>query len=69
MEDKIKIEELRNKLNLEIRSILAIMDMIDLNKQEYSDYVENSLSEEEYLSQQLELITHFKNRLLDIFKA
>lgn len=68
MENKIKIEELRNKLNLEIRSVLAIMDMIDLNKQEYSDYVENSLNEEEYLSQQLELVTGLKNRLVDIFK-
>ena len=35
--DNVVIEEKRNKLNLEIRKILAIINMIDGNKKEYED--------------------------------
>ena len=67
MEDKEKIEELRNRLNLEIRSVLAVMDMIDLEKKEYEDYVKD-LSEEEYLNDQIKLVDDLKDRLVNIFK-
>ena len=67
MENKLKIEELRNKLNLKIRSVLAVMDMIDLEKKEYEDYVKD-LSEEEYLNDQIKLVDDLKDRLVNIFK-
>ena len=64
-----KIEEKRNKLNLELRSLLAVMDMIDGLKGEYIDYKENSLSEEEFLDEQLKLVVEAKSRLVNIFKT
>ena len=54
--DNVVIEEKRNKLNLEIRKILAIIDMIDGNKKEYEDYETNSLNEIGFLDQQLKLV-------------
>ena len=62
------IEEKRNKLNLDIRSILSIIDLIDGKGKKYEDYISNSLSEEEYLNQQLVLVNEVKERLLNIFK-
>ncbi len=66
--DNVVIEEKRNKLNLEIRKILAIIDMIDGNKKEYEDYETNSLNEIGFLDQQLKLVKEIEDRLVDIFK-
>lgn len=67
MEQNI-IEEKRNELNLNIRTILSIIDMIDGVKNEYEDYKPNSLNENDFLNQQLKLTSEAKNRLLNIFK-
>jgi len=63
-----QVEEKRNKLNLELRSLLSVIDMIDGLKGEYIDYKENSLNEEEYLDEQLKLVVEAKSRLVNIFK-
>jgi len=62
------MEEKRNRLNLEIRSLLSLVDMIDGQKKEYSDYKINSLNEEEYLDEQIKLIEDAKNRIINLFK-
>ena len=64
-----EIEEKRNKLNLELRSLLSIVDMIDGLKGEYLDYKENSMNEETYLDEQLKLVIEVKTRLLNVFKS
>lgn len=61
-------EEKRNKLNLEIRSLLSIIDFIDGISNEYEDYITNSLDENGFLDQQIKLIMEAKERLLNIFK-
>ena len=66
--DNVVIEEKRNELNLEIRKILAIIDMIDGNKKEYEDYETNSLNEIGFLDQQLKLVKEIEDRLVAIFK-
>lgn len=66
--DNVVIEEKRNELNLEIRKILAIIDMIDENKKEYEDYEINSLNEIGFLDQQLKLVKEIEDRLVSIFK-
>ncbi len=66
--DNVVIEEKRNKLNLEIRKILTIIDMIDGNKKEYEDYKTNSLNEIGFLDQQLKLVKEIEDRLVTIFK-
>lgn len=66
--DNVVIEEKRNELNLEIRKILAIIDMIDGNKKEYEDYETNSLNEIGFLDQQLKLVKEIEDRLVTIFK-
>jgi len=63
-----QVEEKRNKLNLELRSLLSVIDMIDGLKGEYIDYKENSLNEEEYLDEQLKLVVEAKSRLVNVFK-
>lgn len=63
-----QVEEKRNKLNLELRSLLSVIDLIDGLKGEYIDYKENSLNEEEYLDEQLKLVVEAKSRLVNIFK-
>lgn len=63
-----QVESKRNRLNLELRSLLMVIDMIDGLKGEYIDYKENSLNEEEYLEEQLKLVVEAKTRLIDIFK-
>lgn len=62
------IEEKKNKLNLELRSLLAIIDMIDGNKKNYEDYIINTLNEEQFLDQQIKLVSEAKERLMNIFK-
>lgn len=66
--DNVVIEEKRNKLNLEIRKILAIINMIDGNKKEYEDYETNYLNEIGFLDQQLKLVKEIEDRLVAIFK-
>ena len=61
------IEEKRNKLNLDIRSILAIIDLIDGTKKEYEDYITNSLDENGFLDQQIKLVEEAKERLVNIY--
>lgn len=61
-------EEKRNQLNLELRNVLAIIDMIDGVSNNYENYVENTLNEDQFLDQQIKLIREIKNRLLNIFK-
>lgn len=62
------IEEKRNKLNLEIRFLLSIIEIIDDKKREYENYVENTMSEEEFLNQQIKLVSEAKERLVGVFK-
>lgn len=66
--DHNAIEEKRNKLNLEIRSLLSIIDLIDGNNKKYEDYITNSLDEIEFLEQQIKLVNEAKERLINIFK-
>lgn len=66
--DHNAVEEKRNKLNLEIRSLLSIIDLIDGNNKEYEDYITNSLDEIEFLEQQIKLVNEAKERLINIFK-
>lgn len=66
--DNVVIEEKRNKLNLEIRKVLTIIDMIDGKKKQYEDYKTNSLNEIGFLDQQLKLVKEIEDRLVDIFK-
>lgn len=63
-----QVEEKRNKLNLELRCLLSVIDIIDGLKGEYIDYKENSLNETDYLDEQIKLVIEAKSRLLDVFK-
>ena len=38
-----EIESKKNKLNFELRSLLAMIDMIDGEKKEHFDYKENTI--------------------------
>lgn len=65
----MKLEEKRNKLNLELRMLLSVLDLVDGIKREYPDYVEGSnMTEEEYLEQQLLLVMDARDRLVNVFK-
>lgn len=65
----MNIEEKRNQLNLELRMLLAVIDLIDGVERKYPDYNENDkMSEEEFLDQQLLLVTDARERLVKIFK-
>lgn len=63
-----EIEEKKNYLNLEMRSLLSIIDMIDGKTGRYENYVENSMDEAEFLDLQIKLVSEAKNRMIDIFK-
>lgn len=63
------IEEKRNKLNLDIRCLLAVIDLIDGNKKEYENYIVNSLDESSFLDQQIRLVNEAKERLVNVFKS
>ena len=58
------IEEKRNELNLDIRVLLSVIDLIDGDKKQYENYVSNSLDELEFLEQQINLVNDAKERLL-----
>lgn len=63
-----EIEEKKNQLNLEMRSLLSIIDMIDGNAEEYENYVENTMDESSFLDLQIRLVTTAKERMINIFK-
>lgn len=63
-----EIEVKKNRLNLEIRSLLSIIDFIDGEKNQYEDYITNSLNENDFLDQQIKLVIEAKERMLNIFK-
>lgn len=63
-----QVEEKRNKLNLQIRELLSIIDMIDGKKEEYVNYKKNTMNEEEFLDSQMKLIDVAKTRMIDIFR-
>lgn len=62
------IENKKNQLNMEIRSLLLVIEIIDGKTQKYNNYEVNTLSQEKYLDEQIKLITEAKNRLINIFK-
>ena len=62
------VEEKRNELNLEIRGILTVLDFIDGKNQKYDDYISGTMSENEFLDQQIKLAKEAKERLVSIFK-
>lgn len=65
----MNLEEKRNKLNLELRMILSLIDMIDGVERKYPDYnSESNMSEDEYIEQQLLLAVEARDRLVRIFK-
>ena len=61
-------EEKRNRLNLELRSILNVIDLIDGLKGEYQNYCGEDLTEEEYLDEQIKLAVDAKTRLIKLFE-
>ena len=63
-----KVEEKREKLNLELRLLLNLIDIIDGLKGEYENYESNTLDEEKYLDEQIKLVVEAKTRLLNIFR-
>lgn len=63
-----EVEEKKNRLNLEMRSLLSIIDMIDGRSGKYENYVENSMNESEFLDLQIRLVSEAKNRMIDVFK-
>ena len=65
----MSLDDVRNELNLELRALLTLIDMIDGISKEYPDYeLMSNSSEQEYLLQQLKLATEAKEKLLAIFK-
>ena len=62
------VEEKRNQLNLEIRGLLALIEFIDGEKKEYTNYITAVMNESEFLDQQIQLAKEAKERLLNIFK-
>ena len=65
----MNLEEKRNKLNLELRMILSLIDMIDGVERKYLDYnSETNMTEDEYIEQQLLLAVEARDRLVRIFK-
>lgn len=68
--DNLTTEQKRSMLNLEIRSALAIMDIIDGNPNGiYSDYKPDTLNEDDYLKQQYGLMCELNVRFKNIFKG
>lgn len=63
-----EIEEKRNSLNLEIRSLLAVIDYINGVTDKYDDYESNTLNETIFLDKQIELVKEAQEKLLSIFK-
>lgn len=65
----MNLEEKRNKLNLELRMLLSVLDMVDGLDRQYPNYVDGSgITEEEFIDQQLLLVVDAKDRLINVFK-
>lgn len=65
----MNLEEKRNKLNLELRMLLSVLDMVDGLDRQYPNYVGGSgITEEEFIDQQLLLVVDAKDRLINVFK-
>ena len=62
------IEEKKNRLNYELRALLSIIDIIDGLKGEYKNYEPNTISDEEYLDEQIKLVVDAKTRLKSLFE-
>lgn len=67
-DEKREIEEKRDKLNQDIRTLLIVIDQIYGETKEYENYIMNSLDEKGFLDQQQKLITEGKEKLMSIFK-
>lgn len=63
-----ELEHKKNELNLEIRSLLAIIDMIDGQDKPYPNYEEGTLDDTKFLEIQIELVKDARTRLLNVFK-
>lgn len=63
-----EIEEKRNKLNLDTRVLLSVIDIIDGQHKEYENYEPNNLTESQFLDEQITLVNEAKDRLINIFK-
>ena len=63
------VDEKRNQFNLEIRMLLAVIDMIDGQERKYPDYnSKDNMNENDFLDQQLMLVREAKEKLISIFK-
>ena len=62
------IEQQKDILNLEIRKLLSLIDMIEGENNEYPNYEKNTLDIEKYLQQQIELIKIANEKMIKIFK-
>jgi hypothetical protein len=63
------LEEKKDRLNLELRMTLSILDMIDGVDRVYPNYCSDSnISEDEYIEQQLLLASEIRDRLINVFK-
>jgi len=62
------IEEQKDKLNLEIRKLCSLIDLIDGKQEYYQNYEKGTLSTEEYLQIQIELIERATSKLKNIFE-
>lgn len=61
------LKELKNELNLEVRKILSLIDIIYGENNIYTNYVEDC-DDEKFLKQQIELIKIANEKLKNVFK-
>lgn len=64
----MNLEDKKNKLNLEIRELNTIISMIDGIQKKYPDYKENTMNEEDFLDEQINMVVDIKQRLINVFK-
>ncbi|MGM9879047.1 MAG: hypothetical protein ACI31R_03390 [Bacilli bacterium] len=64
------IEDKKNELNLNLRKILRLLDIInDMKDVPYPNYEPGTLTDEEYFDQQNALAIEINDRLTNIFKS
>ena len=63
-----EIENKKNELNKEIRNLLSIIDVINGEKNDYPNYLINTLNQDDYLNQQISLVITAENKLKSIFR-
>lgn len=66
--EKLSIEDKKDKLNMETRKLLSILDNINDEEYEYYNYKEDDLNEEDYLVSEFNLVSMANEKLLDIIK-